>query len=119
MDQECWRLTQELLARVEPGEDQRSQTMAHPGAAVLSLSRLSKPWPCGVAESHRAALTDNYRELVIELHELWPLTSDPNPPAPRLTQRLVVLEALSGHTPPKGTLTARDVLVIARRRVGG
>ena len=38
MENECWRLTQELLDRCEPGEDQR-QAMAHLGAAVILFER--------------------------------------------------------------------------------
>lgn len=39
MDRECWRLTQNLLARVDAGADQRLQAMAHLGAAVLLFER--------------------------------------------------------------------------------
>ncbi len=66
-------------------------------------------------EYRRQALAVSYRELANEVRELWPLSSHPNPPAPRLTQRLALLETLSGRTPPKGTLTAVQVLAIARR----
>jgi len=70
-------------------------------------------------EYRRASLTQSYRELIVELRELLPLASGPNPPAPRLTARLALLDTLSGYTPPVGILTARDVLVIARRRARG
>lgn len=39
MDETCWRLTQALLAQVDPGEDQALQAMAHLGAAVLLFER--------------------------------------------------------------------------------
>lgn len=39
MENECWRLTQELLDRFEPGEDQRLQAMAHLSAAVILFER--------------------------------------------------------------------------------
>ena len=67
-------------------------------------------------EYRRQALAVFYRELANEVRERWPLSSHPNPPAPRLTQRLALLEVASGRTPPKDTLTARDVLRIARQR---
>jgi hypothetical protein len=39
MEQDCWRLTQELLARCQSGEDQLLQAMAHLGAAVILFER--------------------------------------------------------------------------------
>jgi len=70
-------------------------------------------------EYRRAALSQSYRELIVELRELLPLASGPNPPAPRLTARLALLDTLSGYTPPKDTLTARDVLAIATAKGAG
>ncbi len=66
-------------------------------------------------EYRRQALAASYRELAHDVRELWSLNLAPNPPAPGSTKRLALLESLSGHTPPKDTLTARDVLAIARR----
>ena len=67
-------------------------------------------------EYRRASLAAGYRELANEVRELLPLADHPNPPAPRLTKRLALLETLNGRTPPVDTLTAIDVLEIARRR---
>ena len=70
-------------------------------------------------EYRRAALVAGYREIVDEVRALLPLGNHPNPPAPRLTERLALLETLNGRAPPADTLTAIDVLEIARRRARG
>jgi hypothetical protein len=70
-------------------------------------------------EYRRASLAAGYREIVDEVRELLPLANHPNPPAPRLTKRLALLESMNGRTPPADTLTACDVLEIARRRARG
>ncbi|MEZ5562061.1 MAG: hypothetical protein R3F27_03805 [Gammaproteobacteria bacterium] len=70
-------------------------------------------------EYRRAALVAGYREIVDEVRELLPLGNHPNPPAPRLTKRLALLETLSGRRALSGTLTARGVLAIAQRRARG
>ncbi len=67
-------------------------------------------------EYRRASLIAGYRELANDVRELWPLANHPNPPAPRLTAPLAMLESLSGRTPPADVLSARDVLAIATTR---
>jgi hypothetical protein len=67
-------------------------------------------------EYRRRLLADQYIDLAIEVRELLPLANHPNPPAPRLTKRLGELESLNGRIPPADTLTAADVLKIARDR---
>jgi hypothetical protein len=67
-------------------------------------------------EYRRQSLADQYIDLVIEVRSLLSLADHPNALAPRLTKRLGELEALNGRAPPAGTLTAGDVLRIARDR---
>jgi hypothetical protein len=67
-------------------------------------------------EYRRRLLADQYRHLAAEVCELLPLASNPNALAPRLTRHLAELETRSGRAPPADTLTAGDVLRIARDR---
>lgn len=67
-------------------------------------------------EYRRQSLADQYHDLAGEVRELLPLADHPNALAPRLTRRLGELETRSGRTPPVGTLTAGEVLRIARDR---
>ena len=64
----------------------------------------------------RHLLIESYRDLANEIRELLPLQTSPNPPAPRLTRHLAVLERALGHAPPADVLTGWDVLRVARRR---
>lgn len=64
----------------------------------------------------RRLLADRYLEIAAEVRALWPLADDPNPPAPRLTERLRILDAAAGHQSPAAVLSAAELLAIAERR---
>ncbi len=80
---------------------------ARPVAEVMAASS---------ARYRRQLLAGSYAEIAAQVRELWPLADGPNPPAPRLTEHLRILDARSGRPSPAGVLSAADLLVIADRR---